>query len=334
VTILASRSGGAIVPLAPIPLPTRVGTALVSCVTYAWKAICPVSLSVFYPYPLGGVPFWKPAGAVALLAAAAVIAARQRRDRPWLAFGLAWFLVSLAPVIGIVQVGIQSMANRYTYLALTGLFVILVWGAAELRERFRMPGWAAGSAAGAILLLLAVAARQEIMYWSSDVALFGRAIEVTGNNWQAHSSLAVHYFKSGMPDEAERHYRETLRIVPDDPEAHSDLATLLLAKGKNDEALAHLVEAVRLRPGLVTALHNLGVVLSGMGRTDEAAEIFREVIRRDPGIPSAHNNLGMILLAQGKPDEALARFEEALRLKPDYPEARANLEAAQRRLQK
>jgi tetratricopeptide (TPR) repeat protein len=300
----------------------------VSVVEYGWKTLWPASLSIFYPYPLGGVAAWKAAGAFTLLAAALFAAYRQRRERPWIAFGLAWFLVSLLPVIGIVQAGIQSMANRYTYLPLTGLFVILAWGADGLRGRCRIPEKAAGAAALALLLLLAFAARREVMFWESDVALFGRAIEVTGDNWRARQCLGIHYLKAGMPVEAERQYREALRLVPDNAEARSDLAAILLGRGETVEALAQLEEAVRLRPDMVNALHNLGVVLAGAGRTDEAEAKFREVIRLDPGIPSAHNNLGMLLLAKGMAGEARACFEEALRLRPDYPEARANLAAA------
>jgi Flp pilus assembly protein TadD len=358
-TLAAQSAGGATGGSAVFPLHARLGNAVVAYGLYAWKTLVPTGLAVFYPFPPAGRPAWQVAAAAAALAAGTGLALREAGRRPWLAFGWGWFLLSLVPVIGLVQVGGQAMADRYMYLPIVGLLVAAAWEGRELAARL---GIGRNALAAAALLLAAgasVAARVELAHWRSDEALFGRALEVTEGNWLAHYDLGVVLEKAGRLDDAAAQYRETLRIDPRharartnlggllvrqgrapealpllveavagdpaSPEAHNNLAMALAGSGRLPEAVAEYEAALRIRPDYAEASANLGAALEGLGRTGEAEARYREALRADPSCVSALNNLGFLLGKGGRTGEAVALLQEAVRLAPGSPEANNNL---------
>jgi tetratricopeptide (TPR) repeat protein len=295
ITYAAQRGSGAVQPLAAFPLGLRVEDALVSCFLYIEKTVWPAELAAFYPYPRA-VPIWQAAGVALVLAGVSIWTAREFGKRPYLAVGWCWYLVTLLPVIGLVQVGAQARADRYMYVPMVGLSVMAAWGARDVlraRPRLRVP---AGILAGAALLACGAAAWAQTGYWENSGTLFRHALEVTEGNYLAEHNLGVYLLEQ--------------------PDSLAD-------------ATAHLEQAVRLNPNSVRAHSDLGNALSRVpNRLDEAIGEYREALRIDPDSPIPHNNLGNTLAETGRLEEAIAEYRTALRLRPDYPEARANLAAA------
>jgi len=249
--------------------------------------------------------------------------------------GWLWYVGTLVPVIGLVQVGSQAMADRYAYLPLVGIFLMVAWGVPDLIETMQgrrtggaeAPRWLALPAA-ALLLALAVDTRAETRYWRDSTTLFERALQVSPDNYMAHFCLGLTLSHEGRVDEAIGQYQATLRVRPDDARTHGNLALLLTGQGKLDEALAHAQEAVRIFPGYADARSNLGVVLDAKGRTEEAILEYQAAVGIDPGNPQVRNNLGSALAKQGRLDEAILEFRSAIRARPDYRQARGNLARA------
>jgi tetratricopeptide (TPR) repeat protein len=294
-TFAAQRGSGAVQPLAAFPLGLRVEDALVSCMIYIQETIWPTGLAVFYPYPRA-VPIWQAAGAALVLAGVSIWTAREFSRRPYLAVGWCWYLVTLLPVIGLMQVGAQARADRYMYVPMVGLSLMVAWGARDVLRawpRFRVP---AAVLAGAALLACGAAAWAQTRYWENSGTLFRHALEVTEGNYLAEHNLGVYLLEQ--------------------PDSLTD-------------AIAHLEQAVRLNPDSVRAHSDLGNALSRIpNRLEEAIGEYRAALRIDPDSPIPHNNLGNTLAQTGRLEEAIAQYQTALRLKPDYAEARANLAAA------
>ncbi len=295
-TMLAQRQAGAVVPLAALPLGPRVANALTSTVTYLAKTLWPAALAVYYPHP-GAIPLWRSGGAAAVLLALSWWLVRQARRLPYATAGWFWYLVVLVPVSGLVQAGAQGMADRYTYLSLTGLFVAAVWGLADLRRGLppRNPARALPVVAVVVALCAAApAARLQVMHWRDAVSLFAHAAEVVPNNAVALMSLGA----------------------------------ALAARGRSEEAIERYREAVRAAPGNAAAAYNLGVEYARLGRVEEAVAAYRQALRVRPGYAAAHNNLGALLLDLGRREEAAVEFREALRADPSFAAAAFNLELA------
>lgn len=322
VTFAVQQHGGAVKGLDVLPLGQRLANALVAYVGYISQMLWPAGLAALYPYR--PIPGWQAAGAFVVLAAVSVVATRAARRHPYLPVGWFWYLGTLVPVIGLVQVGSQPMADRYTYVPLVGLFIMLAWGIPELlaswRHRSLLP-----AAAGFVVLACAIAAREQVRHWKDSLSLWEHALQVTTENYRAHQNLGHILTKQGRPTEAIPHYSEALRIKPDSAEAHNNLGHALADQGRAAEAIAHYSEAVRLVPDFEEAHNNLGVALVGQGKTDEAIGHLTEALRIKPGLAVTHNNLGVALAAQAKIDEAARHFSEALRIKPNYADAHKNL---------
>ena len=358
VTVYAEKGVGALAPVTSYPLAGRIQNALLSCLWYLGKTVWPTHLAAFYPYP-ETFPAWHAAGAglVGLTISALVLCAS--RKRPYLAVGWIWYLVTLLPVIGLIQVGGFSRADRFTYLPLIGLFLALTWGACELTRRWHY-GVIALSAAGSVAMVLCLGlTRQQLGYWQDSEALFRHALAVTKDNWLAYNNLGdalekkgqtddaigqyeeairlkphnadAHYnlgnalVKKGQIDEAIRQFQEALRLKPDYADVHNNLASVLLMKGQIDEAIHQFQEAIRLKPDYPLAYNNLGTTLDQKGQTNEAIRQFQEAIRLKPDYADAHYNLGNVLLRKSRIDEAISQYHETIRLKPDYPDAHYNL---------
>jgi protein O-mannosyl-transferase len=322
ITFIVQRKGGAV--STSISLGARVANALVSYIRYIGKTLWPSDLSILYPHP-GHWPGWQVAAATVLLGAilAAVILLTQRQ--PFLAVGWLWFCGTLVPVIGLVQVGIQSMADRYTYLPLIGLFILLVWGIAEWTPN---RSWRAELlAVGSLLVLVACAllTARQIQFWRNSEALFGHAVQVTRNNYLAYNNLGFYLNGQGRTAEAMENYRQALKINSAYEDALNNLGYALAGQKKYLEAIPLYEAALRVRPGHVEVHNNLGNALSEIGKIDEAISHYLVVLQQQPDHADAHNNLGIALAMKGKLDEAVPHFRAAIRSNPKYASAHSNL---------
>jgi protein O-mannosyl-transferase len=305
VTVMAQAHGGTTRDLTQYPLDARAANAAVAYVVYLARAIWPAGLAVYYPYPYEGVPAWEAAGALLALAAATVACVRVRARAPYLLVGWLWYLVTLVPVIGLVQVGSQAMADRYTYVPLIGPFVMAA---------FALPR--AAIAAVVWVSILAACAWRQTGYWSDSVSLFTRAISVTKDNAVAEDCLSRAYFDLGRIDLAVPHCEEAVRIAPGLGDAQSNLVRGLLAQGKTAEASERARMGLRDRPDDSRSHVNAGVIDRMEGRDDDAIRQFQEALRLDADDQEARLNLGAILAAKGRRDDAVAQFEEAVRRRP------------------
>jgi protein O-mannosyl-transferase len=309
------------------PITLRLSNALVAYGRYLRKTIWPGALAVFYPYPQGW-PLASVLAAAVLLAAISLLALWLIRRRPYLAVGWFWFLGTLVPVIGLVQVGRHAMADRYTYFPLIGLFLAIVWLVADLlspsRHRRAILSLATCLALGACLM----ATHRQLRHWQNSETLARHALLVTADNYVAENNLGAALHHAGKVDEALVHYAAALKMKPDFAPGHNNLALVLAGTGHRDKAIAHWREALRLEPRYASAHYLLADQLDQQGRVDEALAQYQEALRLQPDFPEAANGLGTMLAARGRWNEATACFARAVRLKPDYAEAHNNLGTA------
>jgi tetratricopeptide (TPR) repeat protein len=269
-------------------------------------------LAIIYPLERH-IPGWQIALSVVLLLMISALAWRYRSNRPYLLVGWLWFVGMLVPVIGLVQVGRQAMADRYTYLPLIGVFIAVALGAPDLAARLRMkPSLRAVLAAAVLLVCLGTTWRQ-LNYWQDSKTLFAHAVAVTKENAVARLNLGVALEQAGETEEALAQYRESLRISPERAQAHNNIANLLAASGKRDEALVHYREALRLNKKAPLAHLNLGTTLLELGRFDEAMHHYAEAARLAPDDPRPHYFMGKARLQQKQSARAVTHFRDALR---------------------
>ncbi|MDP2645030.1 MAG: tetratricopeptide repeat protein, partial [Desulfobacterales bacterium] len=324
VTFIGQKQIGALETLDSYPIRVRLANALVSYVRYIGKMLWPVDLAVIYPHP-GMPPGWQITGAVVLTGAISFLCIWLAKRKPWLAVGWFWYIGTLVPVIGVVQIGSVIMADRYTYIPLIGLFIIIVWGVAELMaHRPYKTIWLAASATIILSILMAVTSKQ-VQHWKNSITLFEHTIGATANNFIAHINLGLALADKGRTDDAIGHYRQALRLKPDYVEALNNLANALADQGRTDEAIGNFRQALRLRPDYARAHYNLGYTLARRGQADDAIGHYREALRLKPDYVEAHYNLALKLADKGQTDEAIGHFRQALRLKPDSEEAHNNL---------
>ena len=347
----------AMVSLKHFPFYQRIANALVSYVRYILKMFWPLDLAPFYPPSIW--PAWAIAAATIFIACATFLAIRKIRPFPYVAVGWFWYLGTLFPVIGIVQVGGQAMADRYTYVPLVGLFIILAWGVYDLAEKKHLRGIALAVPAGILIAVLMVTTWLQVQRWRDSLTLFSHAVAVTENNYKAHSLLAIALMFQGKLDEALHHSKESLIIQPQNADLYIQKGNILLDMGKSEEAKENYRRAIQLDPNNASAHYNLGVVLHLEGNTERAIDEYQRAIKlRDTHFPAhmklaealtekrrledalrtyarasvlqprtaeIYYNMGNILIAQGRLDEAVAQFERAVRFKPDYARAHNNL---------
>jgi tetratricopeptide (TPR) repeat protein len=327
-TVLAQRDIGAVTPLEVYTPGMRLENALVSYAAYLGATFWPVDLAVYYPHPMGRLPLEQVAAAALALAAVSWLAWSSRQRWPYLPVGWLWYLGMLVPVIGLVQVGGQARADRYTYLPLIGVFLMLAWWLPGTRV-LRDPRARAGAAA-AVLLLLSGLSVVQVGFWRDSETLFRRALATTSNNWMIHNNLAGVLVARGRPDEAIEQYRASLRIHAT-ARTHNSFGTVLLNKGRIPEALEQFRLAVHSRPDYASPWNNLGLVSAMLGRYDEAIGHYQEALRLKPGLYDAALGLGRALHARGRLGEAAEAYRTALRIRPDDAEARAGLTSVTRR---
>jgi tetratricopeptide (TPR) repeat protein len=327
VTYLVQRTGGAVSSLEALPLQSRIANALVVYVRYLSQTLWPAGLAVLYPYSRHLAVGSVVAAALLLAALSSWFVLRARRQ-PFLIVGWLWYLGTLVPTIGLVQVGSQSMADRYTYIPSIGLFLLIVWGLDALSDCWpHKHYWLA--AAGTLALGGCLACTWgQLKCWQDSERLYRHAIAATTDNYIAYDGLGSALEASGKPEEALACYFEAVRLKPRYPEGQYDLGTALMKKGRLEEAVRHLSAAVESNPAFAHAQINLGKALLEQGKLDEAADHLSRAVQLTPDDPEAHYNLGTLRVLQAKLDQAIASFSEALRLKPDYGDAHGNLGVA------
>lgn len=324
ITYLAQRQGGAVRSLETVPLDLRFANALATYAAYIERTFWPVNLSVFYPYPheLGA---WRVILALMLLTGVTVVAVRRVRSQPYLAVGWFWYLGTLVPVIGIVQVGGQSSADRYTYVPMVGLSIMLSWAAVDFMKSFPGARTAVLSSAAVACLVCVVLTWTQVGVWANSESLFQHAIAVTDQNHIAHNNLASYYLRQKRNEDAMSHIAEALRIKPAYPEAHVNLATVLRRMGKNIDSEREYQIALQLQPANVDAHSGYGALLVSENRYTDALREFQAATALDPDYADGHYDLGRVMAATGRANDAMAQFKEAIRLRPDNADAHRSL---------
>jgi tetratricopeptide (TPR) repeat protein len=332
ITVIVQQKGGAVAELEAVPMIYRVANASIAYFAYIKKMFWPTDLAVLYPTTLHFRAWWV-APALGLIALS-ILAFRAAKRQPYITVGWFWYLGTLVPVIGLVQVGKQAMADRYTYIPSIGLLIVVVFGLANAAgsrpERNTILATVGGLAVGACIWLTSV----QLGYWSSSEALWEHTISITTDNSMALLNLGDALLNAGKVDEATKRYFEALRIEPQSAEAHYGLGLTFTKSGRANDAIAHFDEALRLaREGktliddgrLATAHFNIGILRAKQGQIDDAGNHFADAVRANPRFAEAQNSLGAHLMVQGKFEEALTHLQEAIRLKPDFATAHNNL---------
>ena len=326
-TLLSSHLGKAIVSIEDLPLKIRIANALVSYITYMKKMIWSHDLGVFYPFS-ATYPTWKTVGAGVLLMGLSIMVFVARKKRPYLAVGWLWYLGTLIPVIGLVQAGVQSMADRYTYIPMIGLFIMVTWGVPDFAARWRYRRLVLSISACLLILGLMVCTLFQVGYWKDSISLFKHTVKVTSNNYVFHNNLGVALANKGKYEEAIRHFKEVLKIKPGWVKPHYNLGLAKTGLKRFKGAIEHFYDVVRLKPDHADAHHYLGIMLFSQGRIKAAVTHYQEVLKIKPDSAAVHYNLGIVLMRMGHVKEAAAHFDNVLRINPDDIGARRNLERA------
>jgi Flp pilus assembly protein TadD len=316
ITVITQRQAGAVPDVAAIPVSTRTTNALVSAAWYLERIFWPSGLAAIYPYPrVAPVPQAVLAAVVLLAISVAVF--RARRNAPYLLVGWLWYLVTLVPVLGLIQAGPQARADRYTYLSMTGMAIMVVWGIAHVTAARRALARPIAATACIILSIYAALAWQQAQYWRDGETVFRRALSVTTGNYVAHTGLAAVLTAQGRYTEGIEAYGDAIRAAPEFPEAYAGLGRVLLASDRAEAAVPALTEAVRLVPRDAVSQSNLATALARMGRLDESNVAYREAVRLAPDFGTAHSGLAINLATQGRIGEATPHFREVSRLSPE-----------------
>jgi protein O-mannosyl-transferase len=366
ITSVAQSHGGAVRTFTDFPIVPRLSNALVSYAKYLVLTFWPNDLAVYYPLAPTGIPAWQIIGAAFLLIGITAFCLFQGKIRPYLIVGWLWFLGTLVPVIGLVQVGGQTMADRYFYIPSIGLFIAVVFGLADIAKTRRVAPLLNAAIAGVFLLVLATLTNAQIHLWSNSFTLYNHALAVTPPNLHIEYNLGLAMGGSGRYDEAAAHFEKTLQIdpnfydglvgmgvtrtlqgrlpeaieyfqaairsQPDAPKAHVQLALALWKQNRDQAAVEEMRRALQFAPKDADIRADFGLALELVGRMPEAIEQLHEALRLNPNSAEAHNNLGLALLASGKPRESIPEFEAALRLKPELKGAADNLRRGQTQL--
>jgi tetratricopeptide (TPR) repeat protein len=322
VTLLAQRS--AMKSFESFPLLARIGAALLSYKVYLVQMLYPAGLAAFYPFPLHTSTRAAAMAGILLLVISA-IAWGERRTQPWLLMGWLWYLVMLLPVLGLVQVGGQAHADRYTYLPQIGIYLAVTWLAADFAAKWQVRCVALGGLMVTVLALLMVCAWKQTAYWKNSETLWRHALACTTGNTLAYLNLGHELFEQRRLDETISHYQKGLELQPNNRQFHNNLANALREQGRLDEAIVHYEKAVQIDPGFAEAQFNLGKALGLEGKQEEAIARYEIALQIDPGLLPAHMSLGNALLQQGKAGLAAAHFQRLLEIRPNDAALHFNL---------
>jgi tetratricopeptide (TPR) repeat protein len=321
-TIGAQRN--ALASLDRVPFFSRAANAAVAAIAYIGKLLYPVDLAVLYPLPAGPRPIGTVITAVVMLAAISTTAFALRRKCPYLIVGWLWYLGTLVPVIGLMQVGSQAMADRYTYLTQIGLSIAIAWGSVSLAGRSASRQRALAAVACVLVVAMMGCAWRQTAHWRDSQALWTHTLRCTSRNWLAHNNLGFALAARGQIDDAIDQYRKALAIKPDHFKAHYNLANAFAGRGQADEAVAEYLRALEIEPRDVDAHNNLGLTLASLGQVDEAIDAYRRALELKPDSISGHTNLGIALTGRGQVDEAISHYRQALEIDPEHVGTRCN----------
>ena len=319
VTLAAQQQ--AIQSLEQLTVSRRLANAALAYVEYIVKMLYPSGLAPFYPLPNELPPTWEIVGAATVLAAISAIVIAARRQCPYLVVGWIWYLGTMVPVIGLVQVGGQSMADRYTYLPQIGLYLAIVWGVRHLAGARRRPIWALTAVSSLVLAVLAIFAFRQTQYWRDSITLWTHTLDCTTQNANAEYSLGYDLAELGRIDEAIDHYKKALRIHPNYSKAHNNLGLALAGRGKIDEAIEHFQQAIESDSKNAEAHNSLGNALVVRGQIGEAIEQFQNAAQIKPEYFNAVVNLGEALARNRQFNDAVVYLNKALAIRPDSAKA-------------
>ena len=312
----------------PLSLSYRVTNAVISYLDYIIKMVCPRDLAALYPNLGISPPVWRIAVSSVILIIISVAAIYLAKKKRFFLVGWLWYLGTLVPVIGLVQIGPQAMADKYTYLPLTGIFIIIAWAVEDLCRR--RPALRFVSCVVAMLLMAAmvVGTRRQVGYWKDSMSLSRHAIAVTENNNIMHMNLGNTLARRGQFDEAIIHYRHALRIKPNNAMAHMNLGNALAGRGQSDEAIGHYRRSLQINPDDAVLHRNLGIALTNAGQLDEGIVHYRRALEINPDYAMVHYSIGHALTVVGQFDEAIGHYRRALQIDPGYTDAHSNLGVA------
>jgi tetratricopeptide (TPR) repeat protein len=316
ITYFVQQRGGATISVEILHLKTRIANALIAYLTYITNMIWPAHLAVLYPHPGDAFSVTKAVISGLLLVIASIIFIYLGRRQRFLTVGWLWYLGTLVPVIGLVQVGVQSMADRYTYIPLTGLFIIIAFGANEFVPKLRYKNFILSCLAAAVLTGWAFTASMQLKYWKDSLVLFEHALNVTENNPFILENYATYLSELGRFDEAVIQSNKFLKLKPNSPQAHNNLGSIFLRTGKFDQAIEQFRLAIKCDPGIAQAYFNLAEALKKKGRPQEAIEYYKQAAKVKPDFVDAYLYLAVTLNELGKPDQAIEYFNKALELDP------------------
>ena len=317
ITVRAQQTGGAVGTTEVFPLPVRFENAAVSYAHYLLDIVWPFRLAVFYPHPGAALPVSQVGlSTLVLLGISAIVAMRARRSR-YLPAGWLWYLGTLIPVIGLVQVGLQSRADRYAYVPVIGIFVAVVWYVAEIANGRATRERIVTITAACALVALTSITRVQASYWQNSITLFQRAVDVTRNNYVAHNNLGELLAQQGKLDEATTHFAAAIEINPSFAHARHNMGMILVQRGDLDDAISEFSKAIELEPTFADAYNKLGAALASRGKLDEAIANFSKATEINPAYGSAHANLGSAYEQQGRIADAIAAYSRALQFTAD-----------------
>jgi Flp pilus assembly protein TadD len=313
ITVIAQKKGGAVGAIEVFSISARITNAVVSYADYLRQMIWPAGLAVIYPHPKEALPVWHvAASAIALVSITALVLWRATRER-YAVVGWLWYLGTLVPVIGLVQVGLQARADRYAYVPLIGLFVLIVWAGFDYSGKGGFSRkWSIGISV-CVVGLLSVVTHLHLNHWRNSISLFQHAVDVTDNNAVAHNNLGELLAGRGRLDEAAAHFTRAVEINPEFDQALHNSGMMLAQQRRLDEAIEQFSKTVEINPRFLEAYNKLGAALAERGRLDEAVAALSKALELNPNYPSAHGNMALVLEQQGKLDEAIAHYSEALR---------------------
>lgn len=324
ITIVVQR-GEALHSLAVTPLSFRIANALVAYLKYLGKTVWPSDLAVLYPLP-NTIPLLHSISSAILLLLISYCAYLLLRRHPYVLVGWLWFLGTLVPVIGIVQVGLQAMADRYTYFPLIGIFIVVVWGGADLVEHrlaWRIP---LALVTAGILTAYSAVTWSYLRCWENSTTLFSHTIAATTDNYYAHYMLGKALYEDNLFEDALANYVRVRQLNPHFADVYVNMGIIYAKQGKLSEAISYFTTALSLKPRSKYVHYNIAVALQAQGRVDEAMAHYFEVLRIEPENMEAHYNLGAALMGLKRWDEAITQFSEVVRLNPDLEDARRNLQ--------
>lgn len=326
-TFAVQRQIGAVESWNVYPLYDRIANAIVSYVLYLGKTVCPINLSVFYPRPSAWT-WWQVFGSLLLLGLLTWISIRSAKKYPWLFVGWFWFVGTLVPVIGIVQVGLQAMADRYTYIPLIGIFIAFSWSLFEVFKRYQFGRIVLVAFAAILLLNLTLGSFFQTQHWKNTRTLFEHAVSVDPGNYLAHTLLGADLMWDGETKKGLSHIQTALQLNPNYAKAHHVMGLFLFNIGETDKAARYFSRSVQLNEYDAESHNHLGIILAHQGNTADALMHFQKAIEIRPHMIEAYYNLGSFWARQGRYDDAIIYFKKALEIAPDDQYAAKYLEAA------